>query len=94
MPGKPVTPSPAVACIAALALAACAAASPKSAPAKPAAAAAAAPAAPVPCQEEPGRRPARVAGGEIVSLTTCARPASQWAAERPGIEALRPHLNP
>jgi putative hemolysin len=93
MYGKSVALSLSVALLAALALAACETMPPKAAPAKPAAVATAT-AAPAACKEEPGQRKARVAGDQTVSLTTCARPAGEWTGQRPGLEALRPHLNP
>jgi hypothetical protein len=96
MPGKTLLLSLAVASCAALCISAC-----ESTPAKPAApkavAVASAPApAPAPtfCQEQPDKRMARVAGGQMVSMTTCSKSAADWAAQRPGLEALRPHLNP
>lgn len=93
MPGNIARPRLAIAVIGAMgALAACTGAPSKVTPARPTVAAA--PAAPVACQEELGKRAARVAGGQTVSLTTCARPVADWAAERPGIDGLRPHLNP
>jgi hypothetical protein len=64
-----------------------------SAPQKPPAAtvaAAAAVVAPAPCQEGPGGPKARVAGGQTVSMTSCARPSAEWAKERPNYDALRP----
>jgi starvation-inducible outer membrane lipoprotein len=93
MSAKSALLSLAFAWVAALSLAACQSAPPKAASPKVATVSAAA-AAPAPCQEEADKRKARVAGGQTVSMTTCARPSAEWGGERPGFEALRPHLNP
>lgn len=39
---------------------------------------------------DPGKRTARVAGGETVELAASAKSSEQWAKERPDYQALMP----